>query len=476
METKQGPEEVRPGTEKVPPAYSFAALRDALEYGTLGQNDFCRYWRESAAQSYQMGNLIALRLLLQLMEKAPAMQSKLGQLLFNEYNGLILMLEGNFDKAAYYFQQQQRLAQALVDLLEIVRANINLAQNGLYEFQLKAVEGWLQEATQLAELSGNQQLIIQCLNWRAELDAYRHLTDQCIEKASLAVSLARYYKLPSEEADALDCLGSSLIYRREWAQSEQALLAAIRLHRDTRNAVGRARSLSNLSRLYIKRGSFELASNTLDGSLAIFSQLKARPALAEVYLHKATLLYRSGHFNEALDWARQSLEIRLELGEPTRLAEAFSLVAQIYAGLGQEKYALMGHLRVLELYYPGVYNLQWIKPLTEASDYLIYMRDNDPQENTRNWQQALAGYRAAIDIIELHKDLRYLAPLLGRIASALLKLEGMEGINEAMRCYRLQLNLLGDMGLLEFEPGEAIAMRAQALNRLQICASLRRRM
>jgi hypothetical protein len=44
-----------------------------------------------------------------------------------------------------------------------------------------------------------------------------------------------------------------------------------------------------------------------------------------------------------------------------------------------------------------------------------------------------------------------------------------------MRCFRLQLNLLGDIASPFFEPEDAISLRAQAVNGLQICAALLRR-
>jgi hypothetical protein len=111
-----------------------------------------------------------------------------------------------------------------------------------------------------------------------------------------------------------------------------------------------------------------------------------------------------------------------------------------------------------------------------VGDYLLQLHQGSDQENISGyWQEALQCYRAAIVIIENNSELYYLAPLLGKMAWALLKLEGLAGLNEAMRCFRLQLNLLGDIASPFFEAEDAIIQRAQAVNGLQICAALLRR-
>ncbi len=455
---------------------TFPELRDALAFGSLEEGTFCALWRKAAALAYQRGNLIALRLLVALLVKAPARSTNRGQLLYHQYSGVLMLFEGAFDKAAYHFGLQYELAQLLNDPTEVVLALFNLSRVGFYELKLNQVEDWLQKAERLAEISRNPELIVKTLNRQAELASYRHLTDQSITLASRALRLARSERLPLEEAYALNWLGLNYIYRREWDKAEAALQEALNLRQKARDVLGRAWTLANLSRLYLKQGAVVMAESAIEGSLVILQQLKNRPGLAQALYHKALIFFRSDQTAAALPWAMEAVEIRLEMGEPTRLAEAFSLLGQVYDRLGQTGYATLCHLRVLELQRPDDYIPQWIELLTEASNYLLHRQPDEAEKGpSPYWPQALAGYRNAIKIIEQNGELYYLAPTLGRMARALLKIEGMEGLREAERCYRLQLNLLGDIESPFFEPSDAIAQRAEALNGILICSSLLRR-
>lgn len=449
-------------------------LRRALAEANLSEAEFCRLWGEAAANFTLRCNVIGLKLLLILLRSAPAYNNLPGQLLFEEYNGLIALLEGQTDKALVHFEQQLAQARWLVEPFEIVKATLNLALAYLTEFRLDQVHETLTTARHIIGEQPNPALLVKILNREAELAAYQHRTALSVEKAEQALALARQHELPLEEAFALNWLGLNWMYWREMSRAERYLLESLRVRQQRRDVLGRAETLISLSRLYFKNNEAVLTNNCADGGLAIMRQLKNRPGIAQGLYWKAAVLYRSGQPENALPLAMEAVEIRLELDEATKLAEAFSLLGQIYAVLDNPKLALFCHRRVLELHQPQHNTPQWIEPLTATGDYLLRVQESDP-ESRLDWERGLTSFRLAIEIIERYEDLYYLAPALGRMARGLLRLAGLKGIVEAQRCYRLQLTLLGSMDETYFPTAEAIAQRAEALTGLQICASLLRR-
>jgi tetratricopeptide (TPR) repeat protein len=455
---------------------AFHDLYFILTQTDLSEREFCTFWSKAAGFAYHQGNLIALQMLLHLLNAAAVKNTPSGQLLWHEYSGKMMLLEGACDRATYHFQLQTTLAQAQANYNEMIQANLNLARACLWEYRLDAATVYLQEAEGWTVDYPDPAITVKLLNRRAELAAYQHLTDLSIEEASQALALARQHQLPLEEAFALNWLGVNYMYRREWVQAEQALLQALELRQAARDVLGRAETLATLSRFYLKQGKLLLADASLDSSLAIVEQMKYLPGVARAVYLKALLLYHTNQSAKALAWAMRAVEARLQLSEPTKLAEAFSLLGQIYADLGQPTPALLCHTAIPELYTPGNTNPQWIKLLIATGDYLLQLRssasDGAPDQY---WQQALTCYRAANEIVEQHKELYYLAPLMGRMARSLLKIQGMDGLTEAIRCYRIQLSLLGDITSPFFDTVIGIAQRAEALNGIQICASLLRR-
>ncbi len=449
-------------------------LRNALTSGRLSDEQFCNFWRRSAAQADLRGKLDLLAQLLQLLDEAPARTTDWGNLLSHQYSGLLRLNEGSFERALYHFQLQRQFAERLFDPTELALAHLDLAQANLYMLNLNETREQLQQAEYWAGASHEPALQVMTLNRQAELAAYQHLTAHSIEIATQGLELARQHRLRLEQAFALNWLGINWMYQRRLDRSEETLREALRLRQTIRDELGRAETLMNLSRLYLKLNDFTAANKAVDESLDIMSGLNNRLGIAQALYTKTVVLYRAGQTEVALEWAIKSVKARVQQGEPTRVAQAFSLLGQIYENLGNRQQALACHLRVLRLHRPGQTTPQWIELLVRASDFLL-TTDRKEEHSAEYWKQAIDSYRLTMEFIERNANLNYLAPVLGRMARALLKLDGFGAIPEAGRCYQLQLMLLGDIDAVFFRPEEAIAMRAEALTGLQICASLLRR-
>jgi tetratricopeptide (TPR) repeat protein len=451
---------------------SHVELRRLLGSDNLTGEDFYSRWQTAARRARLEGNITALRLLIGLLEKSPNPFSPQASALFHEFTGAVELMSGSYSNARYHCERQLACAEEL-GLPEVISACISLSQVALHEFRLDEVERLLTRADLAARKLGDPETSVRILNRQAQLASYRHLTTSALEKAEQALERARIYKLPLEEAFALNWLGVNYVYNQQIDKAETVLLQAVRLRQEHSDALGRSETLANLSRVYLKQGEYAFARNCMEGSLAILQQLHNRPSLAQGMYYMGVVLNTMGKPETALSWAMRAVELRFELGEPRKIAEALTNLAKIYANLGEDTLALACHTKVLELHEAGDTAPVWIDLLISAGDYLLEMPDDE--HRATNWELALDCYKMALHVVEANDELYYLAPTLGRMARALRKINGVGGLEQAARCYRLQLGYLGDMDKTRFDPQDAIAQRAEALSGIQICMSLLRR-
>ena len=455
-------------------APSFEELQNAATAGRMASEQFCNFWRKAAAQAQLRGNLASLRKLLQLLGGSPAVKTVWGRLLFHQYRGLLLLSEGHFDQAFSELLAQRQVAWDLADATELALANLELAQASLQIFHLDPARQYLTDAAHWAKLVNEPLLQVRLLNLQANLVGQQHQTEQSLDLAQQALALAQQHRFRLEQAIALHRIGINLMYHRDWEGAEKAIRDALRLRQTVRDPLGQAEALLSLGNLQLRHAQPEAAVQSVNAGLAMMEKLENPFGIAQALYQKAQLLLKNRQFEEALPWAIKAVELRLQQGEPTRLAQAFSQLAQLYIRQGQNLAALNSHLKVLELYNPENSNPQWVEVLVDAGDYLLRMELPDI-DSKQYWQQSFDAYKAAISIIEHNQNLYYLSPVLGRMARALLKLDALDAIPEATRCYQIQLSLLGDIDSLNIPAEEAIAQRAEALTGLQVCASLTRR-
>ncbi len=455
-------------------APSLQELQNAAKSGRLTDEQFCNFWRKAASQASLRNKRELLTRLLDLLDGSAARQSQWGRLLFHQYSGLLFLSEGQFSKANTELLAQRQMAWDLADATELALANLELAHSSLQIFHLEQAEGFLKDAAHWIGVGGEPALQVKLLNRRAELAGQQHLTTTSLKLARHALALARQYRFRLEQATAWHRIGINLMHHRDWEGSEQALRDCLRLRQTVRDQYGQAETLLSLANLQMRISQPDAALQSINAALSIMEKLANPFGIAQAIYLKAVLLYKNGQSQAALSWAIKTVEMRLRQGEPTRLAQSFSNLARIYAELGQTQQALISQLKVLELYRPAITNPQWVELLVEAGDYLL--RQPPAQGDLQQyWHKSFEAYRTAIEIIEHHQNLFYLAPVLGRMARALLKLDGFDAIPEAIHCYELQLNLLGDIDSPTVPVEEAIAQRAEALTGLQVCASLLRR-
>jgi tetratricopeptide (TPR) repeat protein len=269
------------------------------------------------------------------------------------------------------------------------------------------------------------------------------------------------------KASTLHWLGAHHTEMREWAAAEEALSQSLALRYQFRHMTGVAETLLQMGIVYQQTSNNQSALICFEGSLAICKQLNYVPALLQACFYKAGVFYASGRYKEALALAQQAVEIGRATEQNDWLAKAFFRLGQIYHKLQKEEQAIEAHLRVARLYRAGSQNPQWIELLIGVGDYLLGV-----QERPDYWQQGLSSYRYAITLIEKNERVEYLAPALGKMGRAFLRIGDVAGMQDAARCYRIQLQLAGDLDSVVLPPEVAVAMRVEALMGLQRCAAL----
>jgi tetratricopeptide (TPR) repeat protein len=232
--------------------------------------------------------------------------------------------------------------------------------------------------------------------------------------------------------------------------------------------LGIVESMLKLGAVYQQLEQQDRALTCFEGSLAICQQLHCLPLSLQAYYFKASAYFSLGRYKEGLAPARTAVDIGLRLKQSDWLARAYYILGSIYNKTGDIKASINCHIEAAKLYQEDDDNPFWIEILIGLGDFLLAV-----PEQPELWERALNCYRLAINVIEKNQQLEYLAPALGKIARAFLKVKGLDGVEDAARCYRLQLQLAGDLESTVLPVSVAVALRVEALTGIQVCASLR---
>jgi tetratricopeptide (TPR) repeat protein len=207
----------------------------------------------------------------------------------------------------------------------------------------------------------------------------------------------------------------------------------------------------------------------LEKMLAIAISLNHLPFLLKAYVYNARVQYYLNRYWKSFISARRALALGLQLKEDEWLAHTYFIMAELKDKQADQNAALSYHLKAASLYPSNDPNPEWIEPLLGSGDYLL-----SKSENAADWEQALRCYTAASDIIEANQELEYLAPALGKMGRAFLKVKGLNGLDQAARCYRIELMLAGDLESVVLPVAQAVQLRVEALTGIQRCAALRK--
>ncbi len=436
---------------------------------------FIENWQQLAEQALLTINVYGLKLLLdalrQLVKDYPQWQ-----VILYRYESSLAWLGGDYQQAKNRFRQMRAIAQANQDFANLTQAQLELAEIALAEGRIAEAETLLERGLELSEAHGLKLRQAQLLNRLGRLYQLRLQTEVGQYYLKEALALLGNWNEPTqpvikvEEAFAIQWLGASYSTERQWEKAEATLRQSLSLSYRLHDVLGIAETLLKLGAVYLQLEDYNSATICFDSSLAICQHRKYLPTLLQAYYYKALACYKLGQYQEALGPARQAVEIGLESEQWEWLARAFYNLGQVYQNLNTPHLALFCHLRAAELYQPDILLPRWIEILSGVGDFLLGLRDQP-----EHWQTALECYRKVVRLVEANEKLEYLAPVLGNMARAFCKVNGIGGLDDAARCYRLELKLAGDLDSTALPPSVAVALRVEALTGIQSCAALQMR-
>ena len=441
--------------------------------------EFIEEWKDLAKQAVLTANLSSLKLLLNLLRPLVAEHPQ-WQINLSRYSGRLAWIEGDYIRAARLFEEQQGLAKQQNNLIAIVKARLDLADVRLVQVAPAQVELLLQQSLALTQEHQFHLLHVQTLNRLGrfhQLQQHYELSQQYLEQALALVQqpiqeeqgqVVSEVELALEEAFGLQWQGANYAALRQWEQAELVLSQSLTICQQHHDVLGMLETMLKLGAVYHETERYSSALFCFEGSLAVCEQLHYLPALLPAYYYKARTHLALGSYQEALIPAQRAVEIGLETDQLEWLGQAFLVLGRVYHALKQYRLALICHLRIAQLYQPGNSNSEWIGLLMGAGDFLL-----DAKKYSNYWEEALECYRRAVNLVEVHQQLEYLAPMLGKMARAFTRLKGRGGLEDAARCFRLQLQLAGDLDSVALPPSVAVAMRVEALTGLQCCMALR---
>jgi tetratricopeptide (TPR) repeat protein len=437
---------------------------------------FIEEWQKLAEQAVLIGNLYSLRLLLDSLRKLTKYHPE-WQTILCRYTGRLAWISGDYQQAYHYFKLQLLLAQAQGEVADTITAQLDLAEVLLSQSQFSMIEILLKQGLEAGYEHHLELKQIQILNRLGRF--YHHqqhweISQSYLEQAFTLlqavkeVSETTSLELILEEAFTYHWQGANHLATRQWRAAEIALWRSLNLSNRHRNVLGIIETLLKLGMVYHQDNHHDSAMFCFNGSLAICEQLHYLPILLQAYYHKALTYCKFGHYQEALQPAQRAVEIGLETEQTEWLARAFYNLGQIYHHLKESKLALACHLKAAELYQTTYHQPQWIETLVGVGNFLLSLYDQSAY-----WEQALDCYRKAIHLMETNQKLEHLAPVVGKMARAFTKVSGLAGLDDAARCYRLQLQLAGDLDSVELPPEIAVAMRVEALTGILCCTGLK---
>ncbi len=435
-------------------------------------------WQKLAKAAALNGNVANLKLLISLLRTLVAIYPE-WEVFLQQYAGTLALLEGLYGLAGKYFEKQLAEARRQQNPAYLVQAQIALAEAGLPQNQFAGVETLLKEAFDSSYQHRFYLDYIRALNRIARLCYAQRRWESGYGYSKQVLELIRTYpdkqsldanqaEIELETAFALHWLGCYFAANRQWHEAARRLEASLDVRHRYRDLLGIVETLLQVGAVYQQLEQQDKALTCFEGSLAICQQLHNLPLALQAYYYKAATYHSLGRAKEALAPAKTALEIGLRLKQPEWLARAYFVLGRVCEGLGDQKSSITCHLQSIKLYQTNDNNPQWIEILIGVGDDLLAQR-----ERPELWERALTCYKQAIGLIESNQQLEYLAPALGKIARAFLKVEGLPGVDEAARCYRLQLRLAGDLESSVLPVSEAVALRVEALTGIQCCAALK---
>jgi tetratricopeptide (TPR) repeat protein len=440
---------------------------------------FFKNWEQMAQQTLLTANLERIGTLTGLIEPFSKVHPR-GLMLFQRYQGKLALIKGEYPEASRAFKEEHDLAEFLSDTIGLILANLNLAEALKAQGQVKLTERHLQQALQLSYDHNLVLYEVKTLNRLAQLYLPQQRWDNIQTSLEHSFYLLQNLKkqtapntfemlfLEVEEAFNRQLAGLNHAMAKQWELAEKTLLESLTLSYRCKDKLGAIEAELVLGSVAYQSGQYNKALVYFNGGRAESEQFGYLEGLVRGHYYISLIYFAQKQYPKALGHARRAMKSGQYIGKGIWLAWATYQVGQIYKQLDMKQLALEKHLEAGKLHSPEDQYPQWIELLIGLGDYLVEL-----PEQPQNWEEGLKCYRQAIKLMEANERLEHLAGVMGKIAQTFIKLKGEQGLDEAERCYQLELRLAGDLDSTILPPSVAVPLRVEALTGIQRCAALR---
>jgi tetratricopeptide (TPR) repeat protein len=398
----------------------------------------------------------------------------------DHYTGRLALLRGSYQNAALFFERQLSHATTRSMQEEAADAQVWLAEALLWDSQNARAQDLL---TVARDYSRKHNLFLPYLRAQTRIGLLHHnlgAYDSCrrylevevsrllrmLDKRVLETSMLAQVEV--EEALAAYWLGRNYLAERELSKAAGSLDKALYLYRLHNHRPGIAITLLQAGITQFGQENYSEALNRFEECDKLLVVLPGAEAAVELFFYISKTYAELGESWKSYMAGRRTMSAANRMQDTGWLARAHYVLGQSQMKVGESPAGHTNLLRAAEMYPRSERDSRWISLIIELGDYLHSL-----PESPARWEESLELYKLAGAIIQDSQRFEYLAPSLGKMARAFLKIRGVNGAAEAEELYKLQLRLAGDLESQVLPIPVAVQLRVEALTGIQCCASLR---
>lgn len=192
------------------------------------------------------------------------------------------------------------------------------------------------EALKLARNLDKREEVAKCLNNIAILYSRQDQYNKAISYYKRAIAVFDSLGHKTQRASALSNLGVVYFFQNDYSSALKYYQQAQEIHRqDMKDSLGYYIATANIGETQMKIGQYEQGLDNTRRSAQYFRRQKNDINLSVTLHTLANILYLQHHYDAALRWLRQSLQLSKKTGYREYQEKSYKLLADIFAATGQ---------------------------------------------------------------------------------------------------------------------------------------------
>ncbi|WP_161622727.1 tetratricopeptide repeat protein [Cesiribacter andamanensis] len=235
---------------------------------------------------------------------------------------------------------------------------------------------------------------------------FNHDYEKGVAYARESLRLSRTSAYPRGEAQALTAIGNYYFYKGEYPTALSHYNQAVQAIRSQVAADYPAKTYLRMSILYRQQAYFDSAQRYLEKSRALLPKGKEGALHAAYYASSGILAHKMSRNEQALGLLKQALAIRKTVPDPSRLADTWRVLSEVYTSLALYDSAEFSLAQAQEL----------IGPDTDPEvQMLIHLSRGETYFARGDYPPAIVEYNKALDRLRINPYQRHYAHLLFKI-------------------------------------------------------------